>query len=64
MVIAVVGMIVFVIGIILIPLPGPGLVVCFAALVIWSLEFDWFKPHVDRGRKALDSIKNQKNKQS
>jgi uncharacterized protein (TIGR02611 family) len=46
----------FIVGVILIPLPGPGLLVCFAALFLLSLEFEQAKPHVERIRKQLDKI--------
>ena len=52
-VVALVGSLVLVIGIILIPLPGPGLLVCLLGLFIFSLEFDWAKPHVERLKRKL-----------
>jgi uncharacterized protein (TIGR02611 family) len=59
--VALAGTVVLIIGIILIPLPGPGLLVCLAAFLIYSLEFEWFKPHVERTRKLVkDSIKKPK----
>lgn len=39
-------------GIVLIPLPGPGLLVCFLALFILSLEFEW-------AEKNLTLVKNK-----
>ena len=38
----------FTLGIVLIPLPGPGLLLCFIALVILSLEFDTAKQYRDK----------------
>ena len=35
------GLLVIVAGIILLPLPGPGWLIIFAGLAIWSLEFHW-----------------------
>ncbi|MCA9325573.1 hypothetical protein KDA23_05955 [Candidatus Saccharibacteria bacterium] len=46
----------FVVGLILIPLPGPGLLTCLVALMIFSLEFDFAKPHVKRIKRELASI--------
>jgi uncharacterized protein (TIGR02611 family) len=55
-VVLVIGVPLFVIGIILIPLPGPGLLVCFLALFIISLEYDFAKPHVERIKQELKKI--------
>jgi uncharacterized protein (TIGR02611 family) len=35
------GAVVFVIGIILIPFPGPGWLIVLAGLAIWAVEFVW-----------------------
>jgi uncharacterized protein (TIGR02611 family) len=40
-VIGTVGFIVIATGIVLLPLPGPGWLIIFAGLAIWSLEFHW-----------------------
>ena len=53
--IATVGGIVLVIGIIMIPYPGPGWLVVFAALAILSKEFDWAKRLLDYGRGKYDA---------
>ncbi|MET8982295.1 TIGR02611 family protein [Streptomyces sp. NPDC004539] len=37
----VIGLAVVVIGIIMLPLPGPGWVVIFAGMAIWATEFVW-----------------------
>ena len=55
-VVALVGVPLFVVGIILIPLPGPGLLICFAALFILSLEFEWAEPHRRRAQAELKKI--------
>ncbi len=52
----IIGVPLFIVGLILIPLPGPGLLVCFAALFIISLEFDWAKPHLERSKAELKKI--------
>lgn len=54
--VAAVGIPVLILGIILIPLPGPGLLVCFAGLFILSLEFEWIKPHLERVKAELKKI--------
>lgn len=46
----------FIVGVILIPLPGPGLLICAAALFLLSLEFDAAKPHMERVKKELKKI--------
>jgi uncharacterized protein (TIGR02611 family) len=40
-VIAVIGAVVVVVGIILIPFPGPGWLIVLGGLAIWALEFVW-----------------------
>jgi len=53
--IAIVGGVVLVIGIIMIPYPGPGWLVVFAALAILSREFDWAKRLLDYARGKYDA---------
>lgn len=52
----VVGLPILVVGIILIPLPGPGLVVCFVGLLILSLEFTFAQTYVERTKDAFRKI--------
>jgi len=42
------GIPVIILGIILIPLPGPGLLVILAGFLILALEFEWAARHRDR----------------
>lgn len=56
--IALIGFPLLLFGIILIPLPGPGLVVCFVALLILSAEFDWSKTYLDKARREIKNIYN------
>ena len=51
-----VGVPLFIIGLILIPLPGPGLLVSFAALFILSMEFDWAKVYVERAKEQIKKV--------
>ena len=53
-----VGLPVLTVGIVLIPLPGPGLLVCLLGLLILSLEFDWAQKLVDRLRDYLKRMTN------
>lgn len=43
-------------GIILIPLPGPGLLVSFLALIILSAEFDWAKNRLMTAKIKIKEI--------
>lgn len=45
------GFTVLAVGVVLLPLPGPGWVVIFAALAILAREFTW-------ARRALDRLKH------
>lgn len=55
-VISLIGFPLFILGIILIPIPGPGLLVSFLALLILSLEFDWADTQLAKIKKALKKI--------
>ncbi len=55
-VVALIGFPVLVIGIILIPLPGPGILICLLALFILSLEFDWARPYLKKAKSELDKV--------
>ncbi len=54
----VIGLPVLVLGIILIPLPGPGILVSFLGLYILSSEFDAAKPYRDKIKKKLQKLIN------
>ena len=55
-IVACVGFPLLVAGIILIPLPGPGLIVCFIAFAILSLEFDWANKYLMQAKVQLKTI--------
>ncbi|MDB5170662.1 MAG: hypothetical protein JWO35_356 [Candidatus Saccharibacteria bacterium] len=55
-VVALIGVPLVILGIILIPLPGPGLLVSFVGLFVLSQEFDWAKPHTERVKKELSKV--------
>jgi uncharacterized protein (TIGR02611 family) len=48
-----VGLPLLAVGIILIPLPGPGILVCVVGLLVLSLGFQWPRPYL---RKAWNVI--------
>lgn len=54
--VAIVGIPLVIIGFILVPLPGPGLLVSLAGLFILSLEFDWAKPYMERVKKMMNKV--------
>lgn len=56
LVIALVGLPIVVIGLILIPLPGPGVLVTAAGLFILALEFDWADRHLQRFKKEITKL--------
>lgn len=39
--VTVLGAVIIAIGIVLLPLPGPGWLIIFAGLAVWSIEFHW-----------------------
>jgi len=51
--VAVIGAIIVVIGIVLIPLPGPGWAIVFLGVGVWATEFGWAKRLLDFGVGVL-----------
>lgn len=54
--ISLVGFPLLLLGIILIPLPGPGLLTCFLALLILSKEFDWAERHAENTKTHVKKL--------
>lgn len=54
--VAAIGFPLLILGIILIPIPGPGLLLCFLALLILSLEFDFAGKHYEKAKAGLKKI--------
>jgi uncharacterized protein (TIGR02611 family) len=50
------GVFVVVLGVILLPLPGPGLLVIIAGLVILSTEFEWAQRYLHTAKKRMRDI--------
>jgi uncharacterized protein (TIGR02611 family) len=48
-----VGAIIIVVGLLLIPLPGPGWAVVFLGLATWSTEFHWAQRLLGRARRIF-----------
>ncbi len=55
-VIGIVGVLVVILGFILIPLPGPGLLVIVAGLAILSLEFEWADRQLSKIKQKLETV--------
>jgi hypothetical protein len=51
-----VGFPLLVVGIILIPLPGPGVLVSLLAFFVLSLGFDWAKKYLEEATGVIKSI--------
>lgn len=60
--VSIVGFTILIVGIILIPLPGPGLLVCALGLAILTLEYEWASRHLDRVKDELNKIMVKKPK--
>lgn len=54
-----VGFPLLVIGLILIPLPGPGILVCFVAFFILSFGFDWAGKYLEKCKVIFRKIYTQ-----
>lgn len=52
-VIGVVGLLIVVLGLIMVPFPGPGWLVVFLGLALWASEFEWAQRLLRRARGAL-----------
>ena len=62
--ITIIGLPILVIGIVLIPLPGPGLLVTLLGLFILSFAYDSVKVHLEKYKKELmKTINKAKEKQ-
>lgn len=55
-VVSLVGSSLLIVGVILVPLPGPGFLVIFLALLLLSTEFEWTKRYVDQLRGHFKKI--------
>lgn len=51
--VAVLGVVVIVVGIVLVPLPGPGWLIVFAGLALLATEFAWAERLLRYGRRTL-----------
>lgn len=56
LIILAIGLPILVVGIILIPLPGPGLLICFLGLFVLSFEFQFAHKYLERIKEAFRKI--------
>lgn len=54
-----IGALVVLVGVILIPAPGPGLLVIIGGLLILSIEFDWAKRYLHQARQSLEAVRQK-----
>jgi uncharacterized protein (TIGR02611 family) len=52
-VVGVVGLVIVVIGLLMVPFPGPGWLVVFLGLAIWASEFAWAQRLLHRAKRML-----------
>ena len=52
-VVGVLGLVVVVLGLIMVPFPGPGWLVVFLGLAIWATEFEWAQRLLHTARRTL-----------
>jgi len=52
-IVGVVGLVIVVLGLIMVPFPGPGWLVVFLGLAVWASEFEWAQRLLHRARGAL-----------
>jgi uncharacterized protein (TIGR02611 family) len=51
--IAVLGGLIVILGLVLVPLPGPGWLIVFFGVSIWAVEFVWARHLLQYGRRKL-----------
>jgi len=51
--VGVLGLAIVVLGLILVPFPGPGWVIVFVGLAVWASEFEWAQRLLQRARRTL-----------
>jgi len=51
--VAILGALIIAIGLILVPLPGPGWLIVFAGLGVWAIEFHWARRLLTWGRQRF-----------
>lgn len=56
LIVGAVGFPLLAVGIILIPLPGPGVLVSLLAFFILSLEFDWAEKYFNQAKAVIKKI--------
>lgn len=56
LIILVIGLPILALGVVLVPLPGPGLLVCFVGLFVLSLEFTLARKYLDKVKDALRRV--------
>ena len=65
-VVGIVGVLVIILGVILIPLPGPGFLVIIGGLFILSMEFEWADRYYtglkNKFDEAIEKVRTQKEK--
>lgn len=63
-IIAIVGAVVVLLGLVLVPYPGPGWLIVFAGLAILSTEFEFASKWLESGRQTYDSWQEWLKKQN
>ena len=53
-VVGVVGLVIVVIGLIMVPFPGPGWLVVFTGLAVWASEFEWAQQLLRRAKRTVE----------
>jgi uncharacterized protein (TIGR02611 family) len=53
LVVGVVGLLIVILGLIMVPFPGPGWLVVFLGLAVWASEFEWAQSVLRFARAAL-----------
>ena len=53
-VVGLLGFVVVILGLILIPLPGPGILICILGFAILASEFNWAQRWLDQAKDKLE----------
>ena len=52
-IVGVLGLVIVVIGLLMVPFPGPGWLVVFLGLAVWASEFEWAQKLLQRAKHTL-----------
>lgn len=56
LIVAILGVFIIIIGIIMLPLPGPGTLVILLGVTILAIEFEWARELAKKGEQGIERV--------